>query len=151
MNKWLHNRNLVSGIILFLFSIWYYVNAQALPQQSEGGLAPSYFPSFLALILAILSLYVVVDSLIRISRNKKENEEQYEKKDHKTVAILILFLIVYIILFKYLGFIITTILYLTAAMSMLKAGKLIKLVPIAVIITLSIYFVFSKGFHIPLN
>jgi len=142
----------VSGIILFLFSIWYFVNAQALPQGSGGGLPPGYLPSFLALTLAVLSLYVVVNSLIKISRNKKENQEnEYEKKDHKTVAILILFLIVYIILFKYLGFIITTILYMTTVMSLLKAGKLIKLVPIAVIITLSIYFVFSKGFHIPLN
>jgi putative tricarboxylic transport membrane protein len=118
--------------------------ARALPAGSGSSMPPGYFPAFLAVVLAFLSLLVVFKGI-------RESNTEYEKKDHKTVCLLVLLLIVYIILFKYMGFIISTIIYLTAAMILLKAGKLIKIIPVAVVIALAVYFIFSKGFHIPLG
>ncbi|MDK2887982.1 tripartite tricarboxylate transporter TctB family protein [Desulfofundulus salinus] len=144
MNKWLSNRDVVSGSLLFLFSVWFFMAARSLPAGSGSSMPPGYFPAFLAVVLAFLSLLVVFKGI-------RESDTEYEKKDHKTVCLLVSLLIVYIILFKYMGFITSTIIYLTAAMILLKAGKLIKIIPVAVVIALAVYFIFSKGFHIPLG
>jgi hypothetical protein len=53
-------------------------------------------------------------------------------------------------MFNIIGFIATTILYLTSAMFLLKAGKPLKIVSISVVITLAVYFVFAKLFDVPL-
>lgn len=147
MGKWLSNRDFVGGTILLIFATWFYITAQAIPNGNYPGMQPSFFPSFLGVILAFLSLFVVGNGVKEVLQNK---ETEYEKKDHKTVLILVLMLALYIVILKYLGFIITTVLYLIAVMSLLKAGKPAKIIPIAVIISLAVYFIFGMGFKVPL-
>lgn len=148
MSKWLSNKEVVSGGILIVFSIWFYLTAQAIPTGNITGMPPSFFPSFLALCLGVFSVCLFRKGVKDVLQGKAAAVNQ--TKDHKTVLILLGLLILYIVLFNIIGFIATTILYLTSAMFLLKAGKPLKIVSISVVITLAVYFVFAKLFDVPL-
>ncbi|MDK2986168.1 MAG: Tripartite tricarboxylate transporter TctB family [Clostridia bacterium] len=147
MSKWLKNRDFIGGSILLVFSVWFYFTAQTIPKGNVSGMPPSFFPSFLAIILGILSFIVVIKGIKQILAG---SQLKIERKNHKNVFLLFLLLIAYLFAFQHLGFIVTTIIYLILVMLLLKAGKLVKIVPISIIITLAVYYIFGVGFKIPL-
>lgn len=147
MSRWLQNRDFVGGSILLIFSVWFYFTAQTIPRGNVSGMPPSFFPSFLAIILGILSVIVVGKGIKQILTGI---QLQVERKNYRSVFLLFLLLSGYLLAFQYLGFIVTTIIYLIIIMLFLKAGKLVKIVPISIIITLAVYYIFGVGFNIPL-
>jgi len=148
LNKWLRNREFIGGLGLVIFSIWFYFTSQEIPDGSVSGMPPSFFPTFLAICLGICSFFVLVKGVIEVLQDKSTT---YEIKDHRTVLIVICILIIYLVLFNIIGFIASTILYLTGVMYLLKAGKLIKIFPVSVVITLGVYWIFGHLFNIPLS
>lgn len=148
MSKWLSNKDVVSGGVLVVFSIWFYLTAQAIPVGNITGMPPSFFPSFLAVCLGVCSVFLFGKGIKDVLQGKTTAVDQ--TKDHKTVLVLLGLLIIYVVLLNIIGFIATTILYLTGVMLLLKAGKLFKLASISVVITLCVYFIFGNMFNIPL-
>ncbi|MEL7564573.1 MAG: tripartite tricarboxylate transporter TctB family protein [Dehalobacterium sp.] len=148
MSKWLSSRDVIGGGVLVLFSIWFYLTAQAIPTGNITGMPPSFFPSFLAVCLGVCSAFLLGKGIKDVLQGKKTVVSQ--TKDQKTVLILLGLLILYVVLFNIIGFIATTIIYLTCVMLLLKAGKLLKSVLISVVVTLVVYFIFGNLFNIPL-
>jgi putative tricarboxylic transport membrane protein len=148
LSKWLSNKDVVAGGILILFSTWFYFTSRAIPDGSVTGMPPGFFPTFLAVCLGVCSVYLFLKGVKDVLRNKAAAVEM--RQDHKTVLILLGMLFVYVILLNIVGFIPITIIYLTSVMALLKAGKLLKLVSISVVMTLAVYFAFGNLFNIPL-
>jgi len=148
LTKWLNNKDVLGGGILVLFSLWFYLTSQAIPTGSITGMPPSFFPSFLAICLGVCSVSLLVKGIKDVLQGKPETSSQ--TKDGKTVLFLLGFLTLYVFLLNIIGFIVTTILYLTAVMLLLKAGSIKKILLISVVITLGTYYIFGNLFNIPL-
>ncbi|WP_028308732.1 tripartite tricarboxylate transporter TctB family protein [Desulfitibacter alkalitolerans] len=147
MKNWYKNRDLIAGIFLLIFSGWVYFTTQKIPVGKISGMPPTFFPSFLAITLAVLSVLLIISAIKDILRKVKH---EYEEQDIIKVVLLVLSIVFYTILLKYIGFIYTTILYLVATITLLKGGRLIKTIPIAIIISVSVYYIFGNFFRIPL-
>jgi putative tricarboxylic transport membrane protein len=147
MQNYIKNRDLTIGIVLLVFSVWVYFTAQKIPVGKISGMPPTFFPSFLAIVLGLLSIMLITKAIKEVVAGA---EQEYEKQDLKRVLLIILALSLYIVLFKHIGFILLTILYLTAMMLLLNAGRLIKIIPISIIITFSVYYIFGTLFRVPL-
>jgi hypothetical protein len=107
MKNWYKNRDLIAGISLLIFSGWVYFTAQKIPIGKISGMPPTFFPSFLAITLAVLSVLLIISAIKDILRKVKH---EYEEQDTIKVVLLVLSIVVYTVMLKYIGFIYTTIL-----------------------------------------
>ncbi len=145
MNK----ADVFAGILGILISIFVFFESAKFPKDIVMSVGPSYFPNILATALLIVSGILIINSFI--GKNKKT----YEKFDVKSpevqrAGISLLATIVYCLILKHIGFIISSTIYLLFLMYLLKKRNYIKMTVISICVTLSIYFVFKAVLNITL-
>ena len=114
-------------------------------------IGPGAFPGLLASLLAVCSVLLILKGL-----KEKKNEDWVviggwvKSWFHlRNFLITVGCLFFYIYLSDYLGFIICGILLLTVMFAALEVRPKI-ILPIAIIVTLAVHFIFYKGLRVPL-
>lgn len=98
-----------AGLIILLLSILLFINSFSYTYDSAFGPGPGFFPVWLSGILFILSLVYIYESI----KKKEDSEEKLPTGTAlKNVLFILTCLILFVILVKYLGFIITGSLFL---------------------------------------
>lgn len=145
--------DLASGIFLFAFSIVLFLGAQKVKTLSVSSVGSGTFPSFIAVLLAIVSVAIIVGGV----KKAREPDEKTEKAAEKTRlwAVLATFAIMalYALLMPKVGFIITTMAYLFAQMYIMAAKEHQKPVLfgiISIVTSVSVYYMFVKIFNLML-
>ncbi|OKL37872.1 tripartite tricarboxylate transporter TctB family protein [Domibacillus mangrovi] len=138
-----------TGIVLLLLSIIGYVFSMDLADpNSTIKYGPDFFPKLILSLLAISSLFLIVNA---IRRYKKSTETlDVDKKVVLSVLAFIVILIGYITLFFMTGFIISTIVFLLIGQWVFNIRKIPLLIATTVVIPVALYFLFSTFFKIPL-
>ncbi|MBP1154473.1 MULTISPECIES: tripartite tricarboxylate transporter TctB family protein [unclassified Paenibacillus] len=105
--KW--KAGLYSGLPIFLFSVFIFWKSFDLPYLGSVGPGAGFFPVWLSGILIILSLFYMVEF-----RNKENSEEESMPKgeDLKKVLYIIGCLILFVIIISYLGFVLSSAIFL---------------------------------------
>ncbi len=143
------------SIVFMLISIAILIAASQLPASKVMEIGPDFMPTVvggLTLLLSIILLATSINSL------KKNPDAVYTADDgnYKRVLISFILILIYVIIFKPIGFIVSTLVYLPLQMYVLapedKRTKrdMIKLAIITVIFTLVVFFLFRYGFKIVL-
>ena len=118
-----------------------------------GGIASCYphlaamFPQFISLALAILS-----GSLAWMAFRRRNSEEDTHgiKQNISTVLLIVCGLIAYIIVLKWLGYILSTILLIMYTIIVLGYTKIKQVLLISIIAVLIIYVIFRYLINVPL-
>lgn len=112
-------------------------------------IGPGYFPKILATALLIVSGILIINAIMD---NSRKTEESFDIKDPgiQRSGIALLVTVLYCLVLNYIGFIISSIVYLTFLMYLLKKRNYIKMTTISVCITLGIYFIFKTVLNITL-
>ena len=103
----------------------------------EWKLSPYLFPLFISIMLCILSISLILSSFSGLKEAKRE------KGDRKTFLLFLLECAIYLIVLKYLGFLISTMLLLCAIVHLLGEKSWWKIILISVVTSLIIYFLFG--------
>lgn len=103
----------------------------------EWKLSPYLFPLFISIMLCMLSISLILSSFSGLKEAKRE------KGDRKTFLLFLLECAIYLIVLKYLGFLISTMLLLSAIVHLLGEKSWWKIILISVVTSLIIYFLFG--------
>jgi len=109
-------RELLIGLIVGIFAIFYLIGSMYIRRTDFVAIGAEFMPElygFFLLFLAIIQIYTGIKTAKRyVASEKATIEEAEEKKDNKNVAFTFILIIVYVISMEYLGFIISSIIFL---------------------------------------
>lgn len=148
--------NLVSSIITIAVGLTYMIMAFNFPDATIGRpLEPKIFPIMLGIVLTILGLALLIEELIKNSKNKDTNKETIKLSfgnNGKKIAITVVNAIVYALLFNILGYIISTIIFLEVELLIfggLKSWKVSTIVSVLFSVIAFLIFNTFLGLYLP--
>ncbi|HKW37617.1 MAG TPA: tripartite tricarboxylate transporter TctB family protein [Burkholderiales bacterium] len=113
----------------------------------EDGPLPGYFPFYVGLLICFASGSV----LVRAVRNRALAEESFVSiGELKKILVVLLPSIVYVSLIQYLGFYVTSILFIAYFMRRLGRYSWLMVVPISVGVIVAFFLTFEIWFAVPL-
>lgn len=148
--------NLVTSIITIAVGLTYMIMAFNFPDATIGRpMEPKIFPIMLGIVLTILGLALLIEELIKNSKNKDANKETIKLSfgnNGKKIAITIVNAIIYALLFNILGYILSTIIFLEIELLIfggLKSWKVSTIV--SVIFSIIAFLIFNTllGLYLP--
>lgn len=140
------NAGVWGGIVVFLFSVIFFVQSLQYPYTGDLGLGPGFFPIWLSGILVILSILYIVESI----NGKNVSEESWPPKEIlKKIAFIIGDLILFVILFLFAGFVLAGTVFLF--LLLYKAYKWYISLPISIGIPVFLFWLFDIALGIPLS
>jgi len=150
---------IIANFVIVLFFIFLFICSFQLRQVKRFGEVGSGFWPMLTLALAILlSLIMLLSNLIKYNREKKQTgsveptsaEAKVEIKNlRKKIALSMVFLLFYIIIMPWIGFILATFLYILGFILLLGERRKLVLILSPVLATALIVIIFAKFIAIP--
>ena len=150
--------DLLSALLAIVFGGFVYIMSGSIVVKAKGGdIGSQFLPRLIAGLMILLGVLLLIGTLRKI-KSSAGAQAQEEAGDKSFMPALLSFvnLIVYVLIFKPVGFLVSTVLYLTVQMIIMspdrKPGvkKLGLWALLAVIVAVAIYFIFTKGFSLPL-
>ncbi len=144
-------RDLILGVVMLTVSFLYYYFAARIktrPMLTPGYAGAQVVPRLLGVILAILSVLLIVQAVLRLKQNKGEDGEKMTRDDLLSVILTFAVTIFYVATMQPLGFILSTILFLFLLMNVLaprdkrKRGMFLL---ISVVFTAIVFVAFRIG------
>lgn len=137
------NRDVAAALGFLAFSIaygWQATGIDIFPGQEYEPFTPQTFPLSLAVIGAVLALGQIIKSL----REPPAEAEPWGGYDWRRVGLLLLSMIVYGATFTWLGFIVSTALFLTAGYLILGERRAVVIGSASVLVTLAFWAIMTK-------
>ena len=144
-------RDLIFGSVMLAFSGFYLFFAQQI--KTKPKLTPSYasdriMPTILGILLAILSVILIVQGIKKLKAPAEEGGKKMDRADAMAVVLTFAVIIGYIICMSFLGFCLSTIIYLFLQMIILapadKRNYLLFAI-VAVVFTALVFVAFRVG------
>ena len=151
--------DLLSALLAIVFGGFVYFMSGSIVVKAKGGdIGSQFLPRLIAGLMILLGVLLLIGTLRKIKASAGTQTQEESKEDKSFIPALLSFvnLIVYVLIFKPVGFLVSTVIYLTVQMIIMspdhKPGvkKLGFWVALAVIVAVAIYFIFTKGFSLPL-
>jgi putative tricarboxylic transport membrane protein len=157
--------NIIIGIILLIASAFYYSSTTGFPPPSKTeNLGPAFFPTLLAAALAFLSLLLILDSFLFQSTSEKEKDgaviqgaERLEEDSFGAEEISYTFLFgtiglsfLYVGLLSFLGYLISTPLFLIILIRLLEYKKWKNIIAASIGLTATLYLLFAVALGVSL-
>ena len=145
-------KDLILGVVMLAFSAFYLVFAQQIKTRPK--ITPSYsgarvIPTLLGILLAILSVLLIIQGIRRM-RSHQDDGKKMDRGDMIAVTLTIAVIVAYTLLLQYLGFILATVLFLFAQMTILapkeKRNYLLFAI-VAVVFTALVFVAFRIGLN----
>ena len=144
--------NLLSGIISILFGIFIYYKIPTEVEkpvlifgQSSSEIDPQIVPTIIAFMFLIFGIYTVLYEKDYIKSN---SWPKVTKNLLINISTSILFLILYSILFQYLGFVISSVLLILSLGTFMGNVNFKYITVISILFPLSIFFLFVNVMHV---
>lgn len=142
-----------SGLFFLAFGIYMYVYSFNIPNPIKIGVGAGFLPRLIGAVFVILSIILIVSTKIKMQKMLDSEDEQDTKNEinKKSVVLSIGALLIYVLLLKLVGFIIMSTLYLFFAFNLLSPKEernLLLFAIISVVIPVSVYLLFVKGFDL---
>ena len=143
--------NLLSGIISILFGLFIYYKIRTEVEkpvlifgQSSSEIDPQIVPTIIAFMFLIFGLYVFYEKDSKISNSWPK----FTKQILINISTTILCLILYSILFQYLGFVISSVLLILSLGTFMGNVNFKYITVISILFPLSIFFLFVNVMHV---
>ncbi len=134
------------GIGTTILAIYIFVSANMLPDV-ERGLGAGGFPKFVAICLGIMGIILAIKSFYGMKKNEKD-VKKYKPEELLNVALLVASFALYLILIRYLGYLITTPVFFFIFMLIYGERKWLRMGIISISFTVIAFFLFEKIFYI---
>jgi putative tricarboxylic transport membrane protein len=151
------NTNSIAGGIIFVFAVVYTTLAFMIPASSftTAVVGPSVFPIAIGVILAITSLALLIEGVLKARSEKVADTESagsgvlYEPEENheqsfKNLLVIIGLLFGYILLFFSLGYVLSTILFIFSTTLYLDREHWIRNLIYSIVFPLVVFFLFNN-------
>ncbi len=115
-------KEIFSSLFWLLFAIYYTAKSYHLGLGEWGMPGPGYFPFGAGLIFGMLSLYVTVSALRKSSSGERPKETP-ERLRWENIVLILAGMLVYILIFKRVGFVISTFLLVFLFIRVIARGR----------------------------
>lgn len=146
-----------SSIVYICIAVFLFAGSFAIPATTSDVLGSRFFPRLTSVLMLILGVQLLLSSNVKLKKMPKEAEEEKKDRLSKPFLLTALILFLYYILVQWIGFIITSILYLVAQSVILMPDEDIRdpkkmrtPLVVAIVLPIILYFIFLKGFQIQL-
>ncbi|HKL75069.1 MAG TPA: tripartite tricarboxylate transporter TctB family protein [Halanaerobiales bacterium] len=151
MKKLIKNSLFVQGLIFLIFSIFIINRAYNMRDFGESFLSPGIFPALFGGVLLILSLNLIIRGYKEVKKSGKNiNYDNIDKVSLLNVIFIVMISLIYLWALSYLGFIISSIVYLFIFMFYIGERRIWILIAISILTPLISYLIFSIGLGISL-
>lgn len=143
--------DLVAGLVLFIFAVWYGAAAWMLPKVQLQDVIDSYvYPLVLAVVLSLFSLGLIFKSMRGAAEEPSEGLLPSGKMLREIVFIFAA-LIAYILLFQTLGYLTSTILFMIVVLKFMdRTRSFWNILILSVLFSSVCYVLFIYLFSIPI-
>jgi len=146
-------RDLINSIILVAFCCYAYYGATLIPDRSYGKTGADFFPKIVIGIVAFLSICLLIHSIYRMTREKESKITVSPKnlfQENKKVILTFVIFGLYIVLLEYIGYFVSSVLFLLALYYLLasKKQKIWVVLLGAVALTYLLYLIFQKALSV---
>jgi hypothetical protein len=146
----LRNADRIFGVIGLGLSLWCYLESTKFTYMTQFTPGPGFMPFWVGVVLALLSVYLIVDSFVRKPGKKDNAKILPEKHALYRVGAIMLMLVGVRFAMNFLGFPLTIALFTTAILLLLEHYSILKSVGYGVAYAAVTWFVFqyilSMGF-----
>ena len=145
------NSAIIESSILIVFGILVIIGSLNLESFGELALSPGLFPFLLGFLIILLSTIMLIKN-IKGTKDFQTNDNletpQEKKKRLIDVSLFVVFSLLYLLMMKYLHFIIATIIYVFIAMLLMKERRVWSLVVFPIVVSIFVYLCFDKGLKV---
>ena len=134
----------VTAVSFLLLGIAYLAASIRLPLGTKIRPGAGLFPLLVGVSLTTLSALVLISSLKQKEESSKDKEPFPEGEDRRRVAAMAVTLILFVILLKPLGYIVSSALLLAATFRLLGLQSWGKIIPISILTAAISYYVFDS-------
>ncbi|MGE4282863.1 MAG: tripartite tricarboxylate transporter TctB family protein [Clostridia bacterium] len=150
-------KDIIAGVACLIVSVWMFVLTFNIKRLTVSRIGSEFVPRIVFSLLILLSLTLIVQGIINLSKHKKglqqDTKENLAATPRHSLYLTILLITMYIVLLKKVGFLITTAFYLFFQFLVLaeKDRRRYGLFALIAVLTSSIiYFLFYKVFQLML-
>ena len=144
-------RDLILGIFLLALSVGYLIMAQQIKTRPK--MVPAYansqvFPTLLGILLAFLSVCLILQGVRNLKKDYEDDGKRMSKIDLLSITLTFAAMVVYIIILPSLGFILSTVIFLFAQITILapkEKRNLLLFAIVAVVFTILAFIAFRIG------
>lgn len=141
--------NIFVSIIIILIGIATLIEVKSFPQGQNNVVGPGFFPGIIAAILIILGIILFIQS-IRIKKDEDIKVNLFDS-ENKLAYIIMGITLIYLIAINYIGFLISSIIYLTTLITLYGGKNKLKSLIASSVISSAIYFVFNILLNVPIQ
>lgn len=147
-----NSKNRISGFFFLFLGIFLWI---AIPYQikSDGmtTMGPEFFPKFLSVGLIILSILLIIQTFVKEKQGRGQNSKNFDINLKSELRVLLIFFIItiYAVMIPYLGFVISTILFMGIALFLLNVRKWY-FYGALIAFSFVVYYVFEKLLYVQL-
>jgi len=151
------NKNVTAGGASLLISLIYTVLAFQIPLSSykSANIQPGTFPIIIGCLWILVSLVLLLQGWLEIRKPKSEREanliesalseeEAEPKQDVKKLLVILLMILAYIVLFVYLGYMLSTALFIFGITTYLERKKWVRNLIYAILFPVIVFLVFNN-------
>lgn len=136
------------GLIVTIMGAIYLIFVLTLPKAAIGNPSePKYFPMIIAVVLIITGVTFIIKNganNIPVAMNNFKKSYMEDKATNTTILITCVSSIIYALIFKKAGFVISTFLFLSLLLFLTRKEKMVKNTVIAAVFSMTVYIIFSK-------
>lgn len=142
------------GSFLLLFSILGYIGTYSIQERIKMEVPAAFFPRVVLATLGILSVVLIINGYKEYREESFQEDKNKERPHYMMLFFSLITCISYGIFIKYLGFIVTSIIFLLIQMWIMTNNmtlkRFIRNACISVPLVLVLYFLFTTVFFVPL-
>ena len=139
--------NLGAGVLFLFFTIIYGVQFPNIASTPIGVIDSRAYPRMLLVLLGVMSLTLIISSIRELIKTKGQNTGPVEEKDYRCVLITFLLSAAYVAVLDWLGFLISSAVYVFLQTINLCPKEKFKPVTFAIIAVVSstvVYVIFRR-------
>lgn len=144
--------DLVTSVILILFEIWAWIQTGKIKIAKKAAVQPSVFPRIMIIGMAVFTVVLLVESIVKLGTMKAVDPKAVRAeslnpiKDRGVLAALfvILLCVLYVLLFKSLGYVVVSFLVCGIIMWLISVRKPAPLILISLLVPLGMWLLFYK-------
>ena len=142
----------IASLVLIAFEIFAWIQTNSIKAPKSAAVKPSSFPRIMIIGMAVFTVVLLVQSVIRLIRMKADSpyaapaETLNFVKDHGVLAALFVIALcaLYVALFKSLGYVVVSFVLSAVIMWLIGVRKPVQLLLIAVLVPLIMWLIFYK-------
>ncbi|MDW0116126.1 tripartite tricarboxylate transporter TctB family protein [Sporosarcina thermotolerans] len=154
-------RDVQSGIFLLVVSVIMFSATLSFKKLTSTAVGPAFMPQIIAGLIALMAIAIIIQGIrsVKAEREKESSADAVVEKDpkdevtYRPVILSFILMAVYVVVLPFVGFLITTAVYMFTQMMILSdkpERRWLLFAVVSVVSSATIYYVFRNVFYVML-